>query len=60
VKSVIDLGHNFGMNVVAEGIEDQLALDTLKQLGCDFAQGYFISVPLPAEEFFSWIGNTDE
>jgi EAL domain-containing protein (putative c-di-GMP-specific phosphodiesterase class I) len=54
VRSVIDLGHNLGLSVVAEGIETAKALDKLKHLGCDLAQGYFISRPLPAGEFMAW------
>jgi diguanylate cyclase (GGDEF)-like protein len=54
VRSVIDLGHNLGLSVVAEGIETAEALDKLKHLGCDLAQGYFISRPLPAGEFIAW------
>jgi EAL domain-containing protein (putative c-di-GMP-specific phosphodiesterase class I) len=38
--------------VVAEGIEDQETLEKLKQLGCDYAQGYFISRPISSSEFF--------
>src|SRR5579863_453917 len=50
VRSTIELGHALGLRVVAEGIEDEATLDLLRQLKCDFAQGYFISRPVPAEE----------
>ena len=43
------LGHALGLRVVAEGIEDE-ELSKLRQLKCDFAQGYFISRPVPADE----------
>ena len=47
VRSVIDLGHNFGLRVVAEGAEDQESADILVSWGCDVAQGYYFSRPLP-------------
>lgn len=55
VKATIDLGHNLGLKVTAEGIEDQQAWDTLKQLGCDLGQGYYMSRPLPEPEFKKWL-----
>ena len=42
------------LEVVAEGVEDQSALDLLADAGCDFAQGYHFSRPLPADEFAAW------
>jgi diguanylate cyclase (GGDEF)-like protein len=50
VRSTIDLGHNMGLRVVAEGVEDQETWNLLKVLGCDFAQGYHIGRPVPAEQ----------
>jgi diguanylate cyclase (GGDEF)-like protein len=50
VRATIALGHKLGMRVVAEGIEDHAALDLLASLGCDLAQGYFISHPMPAQD----------
>jgi len=55
VRSTIELGHNMGLRVIAEGVETAEAWDILKGLGCDMAQGYFISRPLPAAEFRTWI-----
>ncbi len=55
VRSTIELGHNLGLQVVAEGIEDEATWELLKSLGCDFAQGYFLSRPLPAGEFTTWL-----
>jgi diguanylate cyclase (GGDEF)-like protein len=49
VRSTIDLAHNLGLRVVAEGVESEDAWRQLESLGCDFAQGYFLSRPLPAE-----------
>lgn len=54
VRSTIDLGHNMGLRVVAEGIESRGAWDILAKMGCDQAQGYFISKPMPAEQFAAW------
>ena len=52
VRSTINLAHELGLQVVAEGIEDQETLDLLREQGCDYAQGYFISKPLGPNEFF--------
>lgn len=49
VKTIIALGHNLGMNVVAEGIETQGQSQTLEALQCEYAQGYLFSKPLPAQ-----------
>lgn len=57
VKSTIDLGHNLGLRVVAEGVENQASLNLLQQLGCDQAQGYFIARPMPAADFPTWLAN---
>ncbi|HEV3267622.1 MAG TPA: bifunctional diguanylate cyclase/phosphodiesterase [Acidimicrobiales bacterium] len=50
VRATINLGHDMGLRVVAEGIEDVETLDLLGDLGCDLAQGYFISRPSPANK----------
>jgi EAL domain-containing protein (putative c-di-GMP-specific phosphodiesterase class I) len=55
VRSTIDLAHNLGLTVVAEGIEDEAALEMLIQYGCDSAQGYHFSRPLPADELTTWL-----
>ena len=54
VRSTIELGHNMGLRVVAEGVEDELSLNLLKRLGCDMAQGYFLSRPLAGDAFLAW------
>ena len=51
VKSIIDLAHNLGLSVVAEGVETKDILKQLNSLGCDIAQGYLISRPMPEKEF---------
>lgn len=55
VRSTIDLAHDLGRKVVAEGVETQEHWDQLAAFGCDFAQGYFIARPMPAEEFPNWV-----
>jgi diguanylate cyclase (GGDEF)-like protein len=55
VRSTVDLGHALGLRVIAEGVEDRETLERLASLGCDRAQGHYFSMPVPAEEFISWI-----
>jgi len=55
VRSIIDLAHNLGRRVVAEGIENRDTWELLSILGCDGAQGYFISHPLSVSEFNHWL-----
>lgn len=55
VRSTIDLAHNIGLKVTAEGVEDAAIYSLLKELGCDFVQGYYISKPLPLAELAAWL-----
>ncbi len=55
VRSTIDLAHNLGLKVVAEGVEDQETWNLLKILSCDIAQGYLMSPPVSATEFWDWL-----
>lgn len=55
VKSIIDMAHTLGINVVAEGIETAAALSTLYDMGCDAGQGYFIAKPMPVEKSYEWL-----
>jgi len=55
VHSTIDLGHRLGLQVVAEGVEEVATLESLAELGCDLAQGYGISRPLPAPRLWEWL-----
>lgn len=48
VRSIIELGHDLGLKIVAEGVEAQAEVQRLHELGCDFAQGYYFSRPVPA------------
>ena len=54
VQATIDLGHNLGLEVVAEGTENASDILKLQRLGCDKAQGYYFSKPLDAKEFKNW------
>lgn len=54
VDAAINLAHKLGMQVVAEGVEDAESMQILRDMGCDFAQGYFISRPVPTHEFSRW------
>jgi len=55
VKSTIDLAHNMGLIVVAEGIENEYVLNQLARLGCNEGQGYFIGKPMPEKDFSVWL-----
>ncbi len=55
VRSTIDLGRNLGLRVVAEGVESATAWNRLASLGCDVAQGYYLSRPVPAEQLTEWL-----
>ena len=57
VASTIDLAHSLGLRMVAEGVEDHAAFTKLTHLGCDQAQGYFMSRPVPAAELDQWLSN---
>jgi diguanylate cyclase (GGDEF)-like protein len=59
VRSTIDLGHNLGLRVVAEGVEDLPVWNMLRSLGCDDAQGFFMSRPLDARSLAAWIRAND-
>jgi len=58
VRSTIDLAHNMGMKVVAEGIETQEAWDTLAELGCNIGQGYHMCRPCPSVDFEEWLNKS--
>ena len=54
VRSTIDLAHNLGLSVVAEGVETEAILQRLRDWRCDEAQGYLVSKPMPAADFIAW------
>ena len=55
VRSTIDLAHNLGLSVVAEGVEDDATLDRLRAMGCDMVQGYLLSRPMGVAETAVWM-----
>jgi EAL domain-containing protein (putative c-di-GMP-specific phosphodiesterase class I) len=59
VRSTIDLAHCMGLKVTAEGVEDQAIQDLLASMGCDVAQGYHLSRPLPGDAFETWFIETE-
>ena len=54
VRSMIELAHNLGLKVTAEGVETQQVWDLLKSHGCDLAQGYLMSRPMTIDELVRW------
>ena len=57
VRSTIDLGHNMGLRVVAEGIESEVVWNLLAAMGCNHGQGYFMSRPIPIDQLPQWMGD---
>jgi EAL domain-containing protein (putative c-di-GMP-specific phosphodiesterase class I) len=57
VKSIVDLGHNLGLRIIAEGVETKNHVDALKNLGCERLQGYYFSKPKPAKKIDLWLRN---
>ncbi len=57
VHTTIEMGHNLGMEIVAEGVEDAGCWSLLRDLGCDIAQGYYFARPMPEEDLDKWIDN---
>ncbi len=55
VRTIIELGHNLGLKVTAEGVESQAIWEILKSHGCDLAQGFLHSKPMPLAEFLDWV-----
>jgi diguanylate cyclase (GGDEF)-like protein len=60
VRAVIDLSRNFALSVVAEGVESELTLNLLDEMGCDVGQGFLFSRPLPYERLDAWISAQTE
>ena len=57
VNSIVDLGHNLGLKVIAEGIENQRTWEMLRDKGCDFGQGYLMGRAMTATDFTLWLEN---
>jgi diguanylate cyclase (GGDEF)-like protein len=59
VRSIVELAHNLGLHVVAEGVEDRISWDMLNRMGCDEAQGYYISKPISVPALDRWLNSSD-
>ena len=55
VKAAVDLAHTLGLKTVAEGVENKKTLDILSEMGCDYAQGYYMAKPMPCDDLILWI-----
>ena len=58
VRSMVNLGREFGIKVLAEGIETSEVLEWLVALGCEYGQGYIIAKPMPVAEMLEWIDSS--
>ncbi len=54
IKSIVELGHSLGLRATAEGVEDLDTMEYLKEIGCDLAQGFLVSRPLPGDRALEW------
>jgi diguanylate cyclase (GGDEF)-like protein len=59
VRSTIELAHNMGLKVTAEGVETEAVFERLRELGCDLAQGYLISKPIAVDALEKWFRDSD-
>ena len=57
VRSTIDLAHNLGLKITAEGIENKETQEILEILGCDYAQGYYLTKPMNNTAFINWLNH---
>jgi diguanylate cyclase (GGDEF)-like protein len=55
VRGMVDIGHSLGLDVVAEGVETRDAWNVLRDWGCDYAQGFYVATPRPAEDLVDWL-----
>jgi len=60
VRAIVDLARHFGLSVVAEGVESELTLGKLEEIGCDVGQGFLFSRPLPYERLDAWFAAQTE
>jgi diguanylate cyclase (GGDEF)-like protein len=58
VRSIVDLGHNLRLRVVAEGVETEEILDALRKTGCDVAQGFLLARPMTADRIVQWLAES--
>ena len=54
VRSTVNLARSLGLSVVAEGVEDGIAIEALRGMGCQLAQGYYFAAPMTAQDFEAW------
>lgn len=59
IKSIIDLGHNLGMSITAEGVENQATWDYLQEADCDLLQGFYIAEPMSGDAVLAWLTQRD-
>ena len=59
VRAIIDLGRNLGLEVVAEGVEDQATWDRLASLGCDLVQGWHLARAMPIDDLLPWLATRE-
>ena len=59
VKAAVDLAHTLGLQIVAEGVEDKKTLDLLRNMNCDYAQGYFMAKPMPCQDLMVWMQESE-
>jgi len=59
IKSIVDLGRSLGLKTTAEGVDQPKTLDFLSEIGCDFAQGFYIAPPMPQEDIPTWLSSRD-
>jgi len=59
VKAAVDLAHTLDLKIVAEGVEDERTLEILSEMGCDYAQGYFMAKPMPADDLMTWMRESE-
>ena len=55
VKLIIDIAHAFGLSVLAEGVEDKATVQALRDMGCDYAQGFYFSKAIPHSDYLDWL-----
>ena len=60
VKSTIELGHNFQLRVIAEGVENAESMELLRQMGCDYMQGYYLAKPMALTDLITWINDKQQ
>jgi diguanylate cyclase (GGDEF)-like protein len=60
VQSTVELAHNLGLRVVAEGVETETIWNALRQLGCDYAQGYFLCRPMAPDDLRAWLARAGD